>query len=253
MLACRRLAPLLVGAFLAACEDSTGPSTAERLAASRFDALGQSRIQAGDGFGAIAARHAALAIRAGIRPTRVSITVDGSTEQYLALQVEHAFPGVTADPLVIPPLVIRSMVAWRGSRAERVISITVPGDTGTFSNLILASELPPEGPLLLAPSVGVMFERGGPAFFSVDGGARSTRQSIGAECPVPRRSTQTSLPVLGPTTCHAAVFFTRFNMRVVEGSVLGTTGVRARVVQMGAHDIAGIRLVYPPLPDCIVC
>jgi hypothetical protein len=129
---------LLVGiAALSACEDSSAPVTVDvAYVATRFDALGRARADLGDPGGAFAARGAALALRLGVRPSPVSIAVDGVTEEYLALETEHAFGFTGADaPLPPPPLVVRMMVAWRGLLPDRFVTITVPGDTGTFGLL----------------------------------------------------------------------------------------------------------------------
>src|SRR5688500_8233928 len=103
MLSLRRLAPLLFGAALVGCDDdSTGPGEVDlQVVARSFESLGRSRISAGDGSGAIASRAAALVLRAGIRPARVRITVDGVTEDYWALAMEHAvIPDLTGEPLL---------------------------------------------------------------------------------------------------------------------------------------------------------
>jgi hypothetical protein len=263
MLTLRRLAPLLLGAALVACDDdSTGPDAVDRrFAAQTLETLGRARMSAGDGGGAAASRMAALALRAGLRPERVRITVDGETEEYWALEVEHALaPDLTGSadaPILTLPIVARIMVAWRGRPVERLISITVSSDTGSFSWTELRTmELPPPYPLYIGPAFGIMFERGGPIHFSVDGGARSTRQTIGAECPLPERAPfmQVLSPIAVPTSCHFARFVTRFNMRVQEGPPAGAAAVRVRVVSMDAHDVPGIRFEYPWLyRPCPVC
>ncbi len=258
MLASRRLTPIFLSFLLGACDDSTGPGAADlRLVASNFEALGRSRIGEGDGSGAEASRAAAMALRTGVRPAWVRITVDGVTEDYWALEVEHALTAdLTQSPVLTLPIVARTMVAWRGAPAQRVISITVSSDTGTFSWARYLTELPPGDRIYFNPAVGIMFERGGPIHFAVEGGARSTRQTIGAECPLPQRPPlmQVLVPVVGPTACHRALFFTRFNMRVQEGPPAGAAAVRVRVVEMEGYDVPGIRLEYPVTYwPCAVC
>jgi hypothetical protein len=258
MIAFRSTTLLALGTLLAACHDSTGPGAADLwLTASSFESLGRSRVGSGDGGGADASRAAAMALRTGLRPTSVRIKVDGVTEDYWALEVERAFaPDLTAGPILTIPIVARTMVAWRGAPAERVISITISSDTGTFSWLPSTLELRPPYPIYFGAAFGIMFERRGPAHFSVDGGARSTRQTIGAECklPEPPPFVQVMRPIFLPVTCHAAVFFTRFNMRVQEGPPAGAAAVRVRVVEMEGHDVPGIRLEYPPIHfPCPAC
>jgi hypothetical protein len=260
MIAFRGGALLILGVLLVACADSTGPGAADlRLVAVSFESLGRSRVEGGDGSGAGASRAAAQALRAGVRPARVRIAVDGVTEDYWALEVEHALSAdLTQSPVLTLPIVARTMVAWRGAPAQRVISITVSSDTGTFSwARYETAEPPPLDRIYFNPAIGIMFERGGPIHFAVDGGARSTRQTIGAECPLPERPTlmQAFVPVLRPTACHRALFFTRFNMRVQEGPPAGAAAVRVRVVEMEGFEVPGIRLEYPlmyrPCPVCL--
>ena len=261
MISFRRLVPLMLGSVLVGCHaDATGPDAGAdlRVAAQRFETLVGARARAGDGGGAAASRIAALALRTGVRPTRVRITVDGVTQDYWALETEHALaPDVTDAPILTLPIVSRTMVAWRGGTAERVISITISSDTGTFlSERYVLLDLRTPTAFYMGRAIGIMFERGGPAHFAVDGGARSTRQTIGAECKLPDPPPFMQILPMPPmpVTCHAARFFTRFNMRVQEGPPAGAAAVRVRVVSMDGHDIPGIRLEYPWLyRPCPVC
>ena len=261
MITFRRLAPLALGAVLVGCHDeATGPESDLdlRVAAQSFETLVESRMSAGDGGGATASRIAALALRVGIRPARVQITVDGVTQDYWALETEHALgPDITAAPMPTFPILSRTIVAWRGGPAERVISVTMSNDTGTFSwERFELMSLPAPYPFYMGRAFGLMFERGGPVHFAVDGGARSTRQAIGAECklPNPPPFVQIYPSPPRPISCHVADFMTRFNMRVQEGPPAGAAAVRARVVSMDGQVIPGIRLEYEWMYDsCPVC
>lgn len=259
MLMVRRFASLVLGTLLIACGgDSTGPRAVDlRVVASSFDNLGLSRQRAGDFDGAAASQAAAIALRTGIRPARVRIAVDGVTEDYWALEIERGFAGINMLSSVPGPLLGRTFVAWRGGPAERVISIVVTGDTGTFSLMRYYSldALPPNR-ILFDPAFGVMFDRGGPANISIDGGARSTRQSLGSECRTPER--ESILEMLSsfhlPSTCQRARFFTRFNMRVQEWPIAGPNAARTRVVVMAGQDVPGVRFEYQPIDrPCPVC
>jgi hypothetical protein len=251
MLRLRRFALVMVGPLLVACgDDSTGPDAADlRVVARTFDDLGLSRQRAGDGDGAAASQAAAIALRTGIRPTRVRIAVDGVAESYWALEIERGFAG-SSTLSSVGPLHARTLVAWRGGPAKQVISITISGDTGTFSLMRYYSlDAPPPDRILLDPAFGVMFDRGGPAHVSVDGGARSTRESLGAQCQTPER--ESILEMLSsfylPATCQRARFFTRFTMRVQEWPIAGLNAARTRVVEMAGHDIPGVRFEYQPI------
>lgn len=256
---CRRLAPVILGTLLIACgDDSTGPSAVDlRVVASSFDDLGLSRQRAGDFDGAAASTAAAIALRTGIRPARVRIAVDGVTADYWALEIERGFAGISMLSSVGGPFLGRTLVAWRGGPVERVISITIAGDTGTFSLMRYYSldALPPDR-ILFDPTFGVMFDRGGPANVSVDGGARSTRESLGAACRTPER--ESILEMLSsfylPSTCQRARFFTRFNMRVQEWPIEGLNAAKTRVVEMAGQDVPGVRFEYQPMDrPCPMC
>lgn len=256
----RRLAAFAIGALLLGCsDDPTGPATLDlRLAALTFDVLERSRTETGDGLGATAAQHAAMALRAGVRPTRVSITVDGTTDEYWALEVEHAFgDDLTLSPVLTVPIVLRQMVAWRGDEPRRVISISVVSDTGTFTRFQALDLVLPGNTVPLFPSsFGVLFERGSWPFLAESGGARATRGALGAECPLPapRRSlARVATPVLSPTSCHRATFSTRFTMVVRHAPLDGAAALTTRTVSMADHTIEGIQLKYP-LPElCLAC
>jgi hypothetical protein len=251
-----RIALVVLGGALAACgDDSTGPGARElQLVASRFEEMVRTRAETGDPSGSLVSRDAALALRAGVRPTRVSITVDGAAGEYWALEVEHAFgDDLTESPVLTFPLTMRTMVAWRGTRLDRVIAISVFGDGGSFVDLFSESDAPSDAPLhyLASPSHGVFFDRGGPPFVAVGGGALATRQSIGGDCSQPRSTNTGGVFIPVPVSCQTAVFFTRFTM-TTRALTLGGEEATGPTVTMREHDIAGMRLEYPP-PPCPVC
>lgn len=257
MLALRIATALMFAGVVAACDDSTGPGASDlELAALEFNTLQGSRIDAADPDGAIASRVAAVALRTGVRPARVRIAVDGVTEDYWALAVEHALaPDITAGPVLTIPIVARTMVAWRGAPAQRVISIRTSSDTGTFSLPADQVELPP-GQIYRDIAYGILFERGGPVHLSVDGGARTTRQLLGDECALAAQPPimRVTSPVDFPITCRWTQFVMRFNMRVQEAPLGGAAAVRVRIVAMNSHDVPGIRLEYRWLErPCPVC
>lgn len=259
-MAVRRLPAVALGALLLACgDDPTGPAPLDlRLAALTFDALQRSRTETGDGLGATAAQHAALALRAGVRPTMVSITVDGSTDAYWALEVEHAFgDDLTLSPVLTLPIVLRQMVAWRGDDPRRVVSISVASDTGTFTRIQALDVVAPGNTVPLFPfASGVLFERGDRPFLAESGGARATRGTLGAECPLPaqRRPMVSSIaPIFSPIACHRATFLTRFTMVARRAPPDGAATLATRTVSMGDHTIEGIQLKYPMPEPCLAC
>jgi hypothetical protein len=243
----RRLTMFSLVAGLAGCDqDPSRPGISDAFLAARFEELALARTGAGDGPGAAAARGAAHALRLGMRPARVSITVDGVTEQYFAFETEYAY-GEDDGAGPLPPIAIdvRTMIAWRGGEPDRFLVVHVTGDTGTFAPPCIACLTAELNQVEWLAAIGVLFERGRNPFRAFEGGVRTTRQSLGGECQVPKRPA--FVPGLDPVSCHRAVFFARFRMTANEISST-PSGVRSHVIQMGGHDVPGVRILYPPLP-----
>ncbi len=95
---------LLAGAMLTACVDSPTAATAsadENQLASSFDALAQEQTAAGDVERSEEFRWAALALRAGVAPTRFDVTVDGTLESFSAFvhTVDWILPTLAMRPI----------------------------------------------------------------------------------------------------------------------------------------------------------
>jgi hypothetical protein len=255
MMPFRRLTVLALLAGLTACDENpSGPSVSDAFLAARFEELARARTDQGDGAGALAARGAAHALRLGIRPAQVNISVDGVTEQYLAFETEYAYgEDDGAGPLPPIPIAARTMIAWRGGQPDRFLVVHVAGDTGTFAPPCLACLTAESNVVGWLLAFGMLSERGRAPLVAVAGGVRTTRQSLGSECQVPKRPA--FIPGLEPVSCHHAMFFARFTMTVdVQFTTLGTgvsttsSAAQSRVVQMAGHDVPGVRILYPPLP-----
>jgi hypothetical protein len=235
-----RLATVLcLSACVVACGRSTEPSNVDlALLASRFDALAHEREEAGDPSGAGAASVAAFVLRLGIPPTRMSMTVDGTADDFLALEMEFG-DDVTEPPQSIIPGVHRTLVAWRGARPDRVLSIGVQGDSGSFETR-MASAQPEDGPHAQVPMFGILFDRGEPPLVGITGGGHTVRQSIDeTPCEPPRT------PLFVSTSCQRVTFLTRFTMTA---HVMPVTSpeIRPRVVSMREQTVAGVRLFEAP-------
>jgi hypothetical protein len=243
----RRLTTIALLAGLAACDqDPSRSGISDAFLASRFEELALARTGAGDGPGAAAARGAAHALRLGVRPARVNITVDGSTEQYFAFETEYAYgEDDGASPLPPIPIAVRTMIAWRGVQPDRFLVVQVAGDTGTFAPPCIACLTAERNEVGWLIAFGIVFERGRNPIVAVDGGVRTTRQSLGSECQLPRRPA--FVPGLEPVSCHRALFFARFSMTANEISTTSNATL-SHVVQMSGHDVPGVRILYPPLP-----
>jgi hypothetical protein len=246
MISVRRLTTAALVAGLAACDqDPSRPGISDVFLADRFEKLALARTRARDDAGAAAARGAAHALRLGVRPARVNISVDGVTEQYLAFETEFAYgEDEGAGPLPPRPITVRTMIAWRGVQADRFLIVHVPGDTGTFAPPCIACQAADLNVIGWLTASAILFERDGNHLLAVAGGVRTTRQSLGSECQVPKRPA--FVPGLDPVSCHRAVFLTRFRMTANERTTSGA--IRSHVVQMGGHDVPGVRILYPPLP-----
>jgi hypothetical protein len=246
----RRTTLLVLAAALLGCSDDVTSPTDIDLAfiATRFDAFGEERRRGQDAEGAHAARATALALRLGIRPSRVSITLDGISSEWLALEQEYVFGGqYRAGPLPLDGVVMRRFVAWQGVGPDRVLSVILDGDTTSYGQFVaLASQERPLSTSLLFFPTALLIERENGRHLAAGGGAHSTRESFGEAC-----STATHrvpfLPQVNPVSCYRAVFETRFAVTLIDVSSV-ERALRARVVQMDSHDVRGLQLGYPGIP-----
>ncbi len=131
----RILAAASLGLVLAACTERSS-TTAPIADATASEALALESAQAsaeraGDTESATAFRSAAAALRFGIRPTSLVVSVDGETTRYLAV--------VTATVQVLASrdtALRRTLVAWHNveGRPGAVLQIETLGDQGSFSS-----------------------------------------------------------------------------------------------------------------------
>ena len=107
---------LALAGFVAACVDAPGealaPATANNPLAASFDLLADEQAQANDVERSEDFRWAALSLRAGVIPTVLEVTNNGTREVYDAFA--HAVTWATLTQALRPPL-HRSLVAWRRS------------------------------------------------------------------------------------------------------------------------------------------
>lgn len=233
---------------LASCGDEiTNPADLDlAFLATRFDEFAHERDRATDAEGARHARATAVALRMGIRPERVSITLDGEAGEWLALEQEYAIGGqLRAGPLPLEGLVMRRFVAWQGVGPSRILVLTLDGDTATYPDNSLALERPSTALGYFTPHAA-LFERGEGYHVATSGGARSIRARVGEACPrMPRRIP--FLTAANPVYCYRGEFATHFTITLIDVSSVERS-LRAREVRMIPQLIPGIQLGYPPLP-----
>lgn len=130
----KRIACASVGLMLAACSDNelpTTPTTDDVVAsAASLDAEAGRATSSGDTESATAFRSAAAALRYGVRPSQIAVSVRGETHRYLA--VVTAVVEVLADQ---DTALRRTLVAWEGDqRPVAVLQVATLGDQGSFSS-----------------------------------------------------------------------------------------------------------------------
>ena len=126
-----RFAVMIV--LCSACVDSTGPAGAVLEAgdplAQTFDELARQSQEDGDVTRGDAFVHAALAVRAGIAPSRLDVRNGAALEVYEAIVSAAAWDGTIAAASRPPER--RSLVAWRQARSgpTQVLTLTAPNDS----------------------------------------------------------------------------------------------------------------------------
>jgi hypothetical protein len=126
---------LLLGvviAMAAGCSSDQGvsdPDQEEELAAT-LEGLSRDATTEGDPDASAAFSGAAMAVRLGIRPTPIPVSIDGETRRYLAFVhlLNHNRGGVT--------LTLRTLVAFEGGNARPagVLYVALPSDSADFAH-----------------------------------------------------------------------------------------------------------------------
>ena len=154
---------LALAGLLAACVDAPGealaPATANNPLAASFDLLADEQFQANDVERGEDLRWAALSLRAGVKPSVIEVTNNGTREVYDAFV--HAVTWATLTQSLRPPR-HRSLVAWR--RSGDVLQVLLVGmvtDSAPVLNpLSLRSTTSGELTSPIAGAKAAYFERG---------------------------------------------------------------------------------------------
>jgi hypothetical protein len=196
---------------LLACSDGTGPVTESPDAeASRLETLSREAGRGGDFERANALSSAVAALRAGGSLTRIVVSEGGVAREYVAAVLEIqppatavALPGIEE----LPP--VRTLIAWAGARADRVLQISAFADSVEVGFLAMPEEATPGDPgveRFYPISFGVAsFRRRATreALWATDGFAVIRRTSLDGPC---------AKALAGTRTCERATFTVRFKL-----------------------------------------
>ncbi len=123
---------VFLGGLVTACETSTTeplPSAAADIEAT-LAVMAAEANSAGDHDAADGFSGGALALRLGVRPTEIAVSIDGETERYLAVVagIAHTLRGG-------PSVLKRSLIAWApvtDRRPTAILQVSLLTDEGTF-------------------------------------------------------------------------------------------------------------------------
>jgi hypothetical protein len=243
------VAALACAVALSACVASPdAPQTASvdsNPLATSFDDLAQEQNDAGDVETSEEFQWAALAVRAGVAPTRYDVTNNGQRETYDAF-VQSV--GWILPTLALRPLDFRSFVAWRKNGDEmQVIIISSSTDAAPILHPYSMRPSTPGGVIAspVAGATAAYFERGSDhsAWLGTAGTVKMLEKSVGTACATPTAQ----VPPKG-VVCTAATFSVGFDMTVSK-----TREDRSRAVDNGAptrkitavdQGVAGVKLTF---------
>lgn len=218
-------------------------------AAALFDHVADSLTAAGsDAMVVQAYRGLASAVRIG-HPSPISIAIDGSPREFLAIarEVDWARTGACADPgslcLMAPPL--RSMIAWDRATPRRVVQLTAtPGGM-------------PIGALIPGTTMGAFMNTATLTYFDGAGGMYLGTDGTQSISDPVRSSTPcftTTFPTISPGgTCVLADFTVSFAGTVAPPPVLipRNTATGTHVLAMTSQPVAGSSVVLSG--TCTLC
>jgi hypothetical protein len=228
------LRPLVIAATvtLVACHGGSTeplPDVDAARAASEFEHVADSLMTAGSDVAVVDAyRGLASAVRIG-HPSPVTIMIDGSPHEFLALarDIDWERTGACAEPgslcLMAPPL--RSMIAWDRSTPRRVVQLTATPGGMPIGMLYPGTSM---GPFLNTATL-TYFDGAGGMYVGTDG-AQSITDPVRSTTPC----FTTNYPTFAPGgTCVLADFVVSF-----AGTVAPPPVTIARNTATGTHTLA---------------
>lgn len=127
----RWLGTLAALALVAGCADQpTEPTMEDAELAASFEAMAAQATRDGDSDAATAFEGGALALRAGIAPTEITLVVDGEEVPHKAVVFAVARSGPDG-----PRLLMRSLLAWSGhDPRETILKVMLLSDEAEFGH-----------------------------------------------------------------------------------------------------------------------
>ncbi len=107
----------------------TAPAEADLELQAAITAAGEAAVEGGDTDRAEALRHGAEALRWGIRPSVIEVTVREETTRYLAIVVGLVRRGADGEHVLV-----RHLVAWTGRPPEALLQVTSKSDQALFAS-----------------------------------------------------------------------------------------------------------------------
>jgi hypothetical protein len=190
------VAGAVTAALVAGCAtDSADPTADQDLElASAFEAMAGEANGRGDPDESAAFSGAAMAVRLGIRPTEIGVTIGDESRRYLAFVhvIRHSQRDANAPAL-------RTMVAYRArpdsKRPAEVLYLATTGDSGEISLPSLTKDRPIVDGFAGATWKDLVNQR---FWAATSGKAGIAVESTGEACPKPSAR--------GNPTCHVAEF-----------------------------------------------
>ena len=176
----RRITGIAAGVALLACGEGSSEPAEPASAESVLELAALQARTAGDAEATAVLDGATLAVRIGVRPTTIAVSVGGEVTRYAALVV--AFVDATASGELVTR---RRLVAWRGQdRRVALLHVSTIGDGGSFAPDYDRTTTD----IRVRPAVGRWFNFvRGTRWVAVDGTAKIAVASIGDNCPLADR------------------------------------------------------------------
>jgi len=242
------LGAVALAGLLGACVDAPGealaPPTANNPLAASFDLLADEQAEANDVERSEDFRWAALALRAGVTPTVLEVTNNGTREVYDAFV--HAVTWATLTQALRPPL-HRSLVAWRrGGDVLQVFLIGMVTDSAPVLNPL--SLRPTTSGELTSPIAGAKaayFERGpvNSTWMGVSGMAKVAEHPQPIACPAPNDGAKPE-----GVNCQLTKFGVALNVEFARTRSRDSRDIDAqaprRSVIAGPQVVAGVKMVF---------
>jgi hypothetical protein len=243
----RTLGAVVVAAALAACVDAPSEAAASaapnNTLATSFDVLADEQRRANDVERSEDFSWAALALRAGVTPSVIEVTNNGTREVYDAFV--HAVTWASLTQALRPPL-HRSLVAWRRSGdVLQVLLIGMVTDSAPVLNPLSLRALASDPTAAIAGAKAAYFERGAvnATWIGVNGYATVVEHPDPENCPMPNEGTRPD-----GVNCQLTRFGIKLNVtfartRTSDSRELDATSPERRVLAPG-QTVDGVNLVF---------